>query len=331
MKILLNVKPLCTEIYAWSNNPEETFTGFDTKGKKFRATIVKFWHNVSTCGLTNAYQLPTVHDNDHFVAFDSSVPFNSFCEQLAHSKFNDPCNYSLLRHNCAHGATHALKVAGIPIDAPSFLVYNRIDYHSLINYFPGFSFSPLDLMERAKSLKIAALKCQQSPESNKSSAEFKYKLAKSSLFFWSRKSANTKIQNTVNIIATELDERSKQQPEHQPNHLSTLIATLNLLLQQPTEKEIDHYCLNAWYYHRRPEKDSSKILNNLVILFVIASLLEMGIRYNEVSKPYYYSFAAVNAALNVYFVRQLFPSFLIRPPATETTLSSNMLELAKLR
>ncbi len=202
---------------------------------------IKFHHNPHKSALDMIFNSSSgqIYHNDQSITFKSNTPFKEFCKGLKQSEFNDPHKFSLRTHNCAYAAKFALQLANINIDAPNYVIFNKLG--AIFPYFiPAFSLSPTDLYHQARSYKIKT-----------THLSFQQEIATSALSFWNKKLGDEKQRTIVNNISKDLVQSSKDRPEHTDFYLRTLIETLDLILQLPTEKACENYKAAGRFFQTR--------------------------------------------------------------------------------
>ncbi len=191
---------------------------------KHEVNAIDFLHSNSKCitpSIRSAVELYSLRYN---IQLESTVKFKTFCEQLAASSFGKKENWGPLRHNCALGVLHALKLAGIHIKIPSPLIFNRVGGSSL-DILPGFSLSPLDLFGYITEYKKQQL--------NNADIDFKLELASTALHFWNRRNNDKVQQELVNTINNEIAPLTKTHLAHRDYFLNLIHATADYLLKTP--------------------------------------------------------------------------------------------------
>lgn len=259
MKIVVNVfrNGETVQIIASAKDSEPGFSG---KTFSYKNRTIKFHHDRIWKALRDG-QMPSHCDDDYFVEFEVEKPFQSFCEQLEASEFNDPQKHGIT-HNCAHAAYYALKVAGIELNLPGFIRLNRCNASSFVR-LPVLT--PYELFLAAKKHKIELLQ--------KNNITHRIAIAKSSLQFFKKKSCSARVIQDVNTIILTLEERFNNNPHHAEFYLRALIHTNDRVIQliNGAQQEESEYRQSSHFFQKRSLGHNQRIVDKILLFSLVTA------------------------------------------------------------
>lgn len=319
MFIMLNIvsQGTCAQVYARADDYEASY-------KDDRQ--VKIWHNHCFPSLKPASWPNHQFENDSFVTFNSTVPFETFCEQFAATEYNNPEFYHLINHNCANAAKVALQLAEIQLDMP-FIHFGRCFEPSSTIRVPvpnNIFLTPLGLFEAAQKFKIQQL------QGGSLTTQFSQLVTKLQLQIDTQRGQLERAQSQ--IILSKTIHRAEKRPHHLESCSEVLIATSDMLSNDSSTTDFKSYLSKASFFKHRIRPITAVYFARLFDKFVFIELCHWMMLFAGIEPEYGYllNLAAVLLTIKgVYSLVQDIRNF-SDETAKETRLSTAMIELTKI-
>ena len=177
-------------------------------------------HHAPFPGSSKVDEFPKNCENDFYITFKSDVKFDQWLAKVKKSEFAEPLLHRLFSHNCAHGAKHTLKLAGIDVlPNKDYFILNRISSYPVDIRFPLRTLSPADLYQSSKNYELNQLK--------NSKGEIRYRFTEFRIKLWADSTSLTEEKTLVTKIVNGIEKSHQKYPERTEEYIRHFNANLS--------------------------------------------------------------------------------------------------------